>query len=138
MNPNMTIGKLAKAADVAIDTVRYYERQGLLPQPQRTTSGYRLYAEDSLRRLRFIRRAKALGFQLNDIASLLRLTDNDGASASVRALTLQHLDVVNRKIEDLLSVRDALQTLAARCDGEGCIHHCPIIDALNNESGTPA
>ena len=90
MNPNMTIGKLAKAADVAIDTVRYYERQGLLPQPQRTTSGYRLYAEDSLRRLRFIRRAKALGFQLNDIASLLRLTDNDGASASVRALTLQH------------------------------------------------
>ncbi len=138
MTPSMTIGKLAKAADVAIDTVRYYEREGLLPKPHRTASGYRVYAEDSVRRLRFIRRAKALGFQLSDIASLLRLTDNDGASASVRALTLQHLELVNHKIEDLLNVRDALQTLADRCDGEGCIHHCPIIDALNDDSGIPA
>lgn len=138
MRPSMTIGKLAKAADVAIDTVRYYEREGLLPKPHRTASGYRVYAEDSVRRLRFIRRAKALGFQLSDIASLLRLTDNDGASASVRALTLQHLELVNHKIEDLLNVRDALQTLADRCDGEGCIHHCPIIDALNDDSGIRA
>ncbi len=138
MRAHMTIGKLATASKVAIDTIRYYEREGLMPEPARTSAGYRMYEQDSLRRLRFIRRAKALGFKLDDIASLLRLTDNDGASASVRNLTLQHLDQVNQKIQGLLHMRDALQSLAERCDGQGCIHHCPIIDALNEDTGPHA
>ena len=138
MNAPMTIGKLAKASDVAIDTIRYYEREGLMPEPQRSAAGYRMYSHDGLRRLRFIRRAKALGFKLDDIASLLRLTDNDGASASVRQLTMQHLDLVNQKIQGLLQMRNALQSLAESCDGQGCIHHCPIIDALNDDTGLPA
>ena len=138
MNAPMTIGKLAKASDVAIDTIRFYEREGLMPAAPRTAAGYRTYDQDSLRRLRFIRRAKSLGFKLDDIASLLRLTDNDGASASVRQLTLQHLELVNQKIQGLLHMRDALQSLADRCDGQGCIHHCPIIDALNDDTGLHA
>ncbi len=129
----MTIGKLATAAQVPVDTVRFYEREGLLPAPQRSRSGYRQYQADSLRRLRFIRRSKQLGFSLEEIAQLLQLTDDDGPSASVRQLTLDKLHLVDRKLADLQAMRDALQSLAESCDGEGCVHHCPIVDALNRE-----
>lgn len=134
----MTIGKLAKASEVAIDTVRYYERVGLLPQPQRSAAGYRLYHADSLRRLRFIRRSKNLGFSLEEISHLLALTDQDGPSASVRQITLDKLALIDGKLADLQAMRLALQNLADSCDGEGCVQHCPIVDALNREdSETP-
>ena len=128
----MNISKLAKSAQVAVDTVRYYEREGLLPAAARTAAGYRVYNAQSLQRLRFIRRSKSLGFSLHEVANLLKLTDSDGPSASVRDLTLDKLELVNQKIDDLQRMRDALQQLADSCDGEGCIHHCPIIEALND------
>ncbi|MGJ8669668.1 MAG: MerR family transcriptional regulator [Oceanococcus sp.] len=133
----LTIGKLAAASEVSIDTVRYYERAGLLPPPQRSASGYRLYQADTLRRLRFIRRSKALGFSLDEISRLLSLTDQDGPSSSVKQLTLDKLKLVDQKLADLQSMRDALQGLAQSCDGQGCIHHCPIVDALNREDDIP-
>jgi MerR family copper efflux transcriptional regulator len=129
----MTIGKMAKACDVAIDTVRYYERVGLLPPPQRTPAGYRLYPADSMGRLRFIRRAKALGFSLKEIGTLLLLSDQDGPSAQVKQLTQHKLAVVNQKIHDLQRMRTALQSLNESCSGAGHAQHCPIIDALSHD-----
>ena len=129
----LTIGKLAQASATSIDTVRYYEKSGLLPAPQRSRSGYRLYDTDTLRRLRFIRRSKDLGFSLDEIRHLLSLTDHDGASAEVKQMTLDKLTLVNNKLADLQAMRDALQSLADSCDGQGCIHHCPIVDALNRD-----
>ena len=129
----LTIGRLAQASGASVDTVRYYEKQGLLPAPQRSASGYRLYQADSLRRLRFIRRSKDLGFSLEEIRHLLSLTDQDGPSASVKQMTVDKLQLVNAKLADLQAMRDASQSLADSCDGQGCIHHCPIVDALNRD-----
>lgn len=127
----MTIGRLSSASDVSIDTIRYYERENLLPAPARTASGYRVYDQDSLRRLRFIRRAKQLGFNLEDIRNLLALTDVDGPSAEVKQLTELKLRLVEDRIKDLRRMQRALQTLSDSCDGHGPTHQCPIIDALN-------
>ncbi len=127
----MTIGRLSRASEVSIDTIRYYERERLLPAAARTASGYRVYDQDSLRRLRFIRRAKQLGFNLEDIRNLLALTDVDGPSAEVKQLTEQKLRLVEDRIKDLRRMQRALQTLSDSCDGHGPTHQCPIIDALN-------
>ncbi len=127
----MTIGRLSRASEVSIDTIRYYERERLLPAAARTASGYRVYDQDSLRRLRFIRRAKQLGFNLEDIRNLLALTDVDGPSAEVKQLTEQKLRLVEDRIKDLRRMQRALQTLSDSCNGHGPTHQCPIIDALN-------
>ncbi len=130
----MTIGRLSSASDVSIDTIRYYERENLLPAPARTASGYRVYDQDSLRRLRFIRRAKQLGFNLEDIRNLLALTDVDGPSAEVKQLTELKLRLVEDRIKDLRRMQKALQALSDSCDGSGPTHQCPIIDALNEDN----
>lgn len=129
-----TIGKLAKASGVAVDTVRYYESEGLLPPPQRSPAGYRLYADDTLRRLRFIRRAKDLGFNLREIASLLQLSEQAGSSAQVKQLTAQKLRLVESKIHALEQMHAALQALEQHCDGQVEIRDCPIIAALNGDA----
>ena len=129
MSP-LTIGKLANAAGVGIDTVRFYERAGLLNKPQRTASGYRLYAESDVARLRFIRRAKALGFSLEEIAELLRLNDGGGRRAAVRAVAGQRLAEIEQKLSELSLMRDALRRLVLRCHGDGPLAGCPIIDAV--------
>src|SRR5512135_2615425 len=101
----LTIGELAKSAEVPIDTVRYYERNGLIPEPPRRESGYRQYPADTVRRLRFIRRAKALGFTLEEIAELLALSGRRDVAAVKRSA--QHkLDDVDRRIEELQRIRD--------------------------------
>lgn len=131
--PSMTIGRLSRASEVSIDTIRYYEREKLLPAAARTAAGYRVYDQDSLRRLRFIRRAKQLGFNLDDIRNLLALTDGDGPSAEVKQLTEQKLRLVEDRIKDLRRMQKALQVLSDSCDGCGPTHQCPIIDALNED-----
>ncbi len=98
----LTIGKLATAGGVGIDTVRFYERAGLLKKPQRTAAGYRLYAESDAARLRFIRRAKALGFSLEAIAELLRLSDGGGRRGAVRALAERRLAEIEQKLSELI------------------------------------
>lgn len=129
----LTIGRLARLADVGIDTVRFYERRELLPRPARTAAGYRLYGGDSVDRIRFIRRAKTLGFSLDEIKTLLTLQDSGGKKSSVRELTRQKLDEVDTRITDLKRIRDVLESLAKRCSGHGNVDGCPIIEALSSD-----
>jgi len=110
MDP-LTIGRLAAAAGVRIDTVRFYERAGLLKKPQRTAAGYRLYAEADAGRLRFIRRAKALGFSLHEITELLRLNDGGGRRGAVRALAERRLAEIEQKLVELSRMRQTLRHL---------------------------
>ena len=127
----MKIGQLAKQAQVGIDTVRYYERHGLLPEPQRQASGYRVYDAHDLERLRFIRAAKALGFRLEEIRELHRLgSANEGQRSDVRALAASRLQDVEAKLRELQSIRDVLAELVRQCSGQGPIAGCPIMETV--------
>lgn len=130
----LTIGKLAKQSGVAIDTVRFYEREGLLPKAARTHSGYRVYTLNDIDRLRFIRRAKVLGFSLEEIAELLRLNAAKGARAPVKKLAQRRLADLNRKLAELTAIRDALSGLVERCDGAGSVNGCPIIQGVLDQA----
>ena len=134
----LTIGKLATAAEVGIDTVRFYERAGLLRRPQRTPSGYRLYVESDAARLRFIRRAKALGFSLEEVAELLRLNDGGGRRGAVRAVAGRRLKEIEQKLADLSRMRDTLRTLIDHCHGDGPLTGCPVIEAVLREQANVA
>jgi MerR family copper efflux transcriptional regulator len=128
----MTIGRLAKQAGVNIDTIRYYERNGLLPEPVRRASGYREYEPADVRRLRFIMRAKDLGFTLAEIGELLSLSaDRDVRGVKRRAE--QRLEQVDYKIKELQRVRRGLKTLIDACPGHGALESCPIVAALSGE-----
>lgn len=129
-----TIGHAAKAAGVGVDTVRYYERQGLLSKASRTASGYRLYTPADIQRLQFIRQAKVLGFTLDDIAELLKLQDGAGHRSQVRARAQQRIQDLDRKIRELTAIRDALTTLEKQCHGNGSIKGCPIIEGVRTVS----
>ena len=126
----LKIGAVAKAADVSIDTVRFYESRGLLPAPARTAAGYRLYDQSTVERLSFIGRAKDLGFTLNEVVLLLELQDKGGPKADVRAITHAKLEQIDRKIQDLQRMRKVLGQLNSYCSGEGSVEGCPIIEAL--------
>lgn len=126
----LTIGKLAKQSGVGIDTVRFYEREGLLPKAARTQSGYRLYSAADVDRLRFIRRAKSLGFSLDEIAELLSLNAAKGSRASVKKLAQHRLSDLNQKISELTTIRDSLALLVRECSGEGSVKGCPIIEGV--------
>jgi MerR family copper efflux transcriptional regulator len=128
----MTIGRLAERAGVNIDTIRYYERNGLLPVPTRRASGYREYAAGDIERLRFIRRAKELGFTLTEIAELLSLTANRRDDMrGVKRKAEDRLEQVEFKIKELQRVRRGLQKLIAACPGHGELARCPIVTALS-------
>ena len=130
--PSMTIGRLAKEAGVNIDTIRYYERNGLIPEPVRRASGYREYEIADVRRLRFIVRAKDLGFTLAEIAELMSLSaDRDVGGVKRRAE--QRLEQVEGKIKELQRVRRGLKTLIDACPGHGDLERCPIVAALSGE-----
>lgn len=136
----LTIGKLAEAAEVGIDTVRFYERAGLLKRPPRTAAGYRLYGEPDTVRLRFIRRAKALGFSLEQIAELLHLNDGGGRRSAVRAVAEQRLAEIERKLIELSRMRNTLRRLLHQCHGDGSLAGCPIIEAVlptKSKAATP-
>jgi Hg(II)-responsive transcriptional regulator len=129
----LTIGRIAKLADVGIDTIRFYERRGLLPAPARTASGYRIYAPDTVGRLNFIRRAKDLGFSLEEISTLLYLQDSGGAKTEIREITQRKLEHIDTKIDNLERMRAVLHDLHQQCVGSGDIDGCPIIEALADE-----
>jgi MerR family transcriptional regulator, copper efflux regulator len=131
---NMTIGRLAESAGVNIDTIRYYERNGLLPRPARRASGYREYGPDDVGRLRFIRRCKELGFTLAEITELLSLSvDRRSDMRGVKRKAEQRLEQVEHKIRELQRVRRGLTKLIAACPGHGELRACPIIGALSGE-----
>ena len=127
----MKIGALAKQANVNIDTLRYYERQGLLPAPQRLMSGYRQYETGDVARLRFVRRAKALGFTLIEIRELLTLSSHrEDDMAVMKAAAIEKLADVEDKLTELTRIRDGLKALVASCPGHGTLEQCPILNAL--------
>ncbi len=130
----MNIGRLAELAQVNIDTIRYYERQQVLPPAARSASGYRQYEHADLERLRFVLRAKRLGFTLAEIRELLSLTkDRTSDMRGVREKAEQRLDQVEQKIAELRRVRRGLSQLISACPGEGELKDCPIVAALSGE-----
>jgi DNA-binding transcriptional MerR regulator len=126
------IGNLAKRAGVGIDTVRYYERAGLLAPNRRLASGYRRYSDLEVARLRFIRRAQALGFTLREIRELLALSARRDVARVKRSAQAKLADVEG-KIAALEKVRDGLANLVAACPGHGRAADCPILKALGGE-----
>jgi MerR family copper efflux transcriptional regulator len=132
---SLGIGELARQAGVSVDTVRYYERNDLLTPALRLASGYRRYGRGELRRLRFIRRAQALGFTLKDVRALLSLSEERNVARVKRAAELKLADV-ERRIAELESIRDGLRTLIGACPGHGRAEDCPILNALNEEAGS--
>ena len=133
----MTRGEVADKADVNPETLRYYEREELIPKPRRSDGGFRLYDEHYVDRLRFIQRAKELGFTLAEIKDLLDLRVDDTATCrDVKAQAEDKLDEVEEKIRDLHRIRDALTRLAKACEGGGGpTSDCPILDALTEGDG---
>ncbi|WP_036279457.1 helix-turn-helix domain-containing protein [Methylocystis sp. ATCC 49242] len=126
----LTIGRLAAAAGVNLETVRYYERIGLMSPPGRTASGHRAYEQPHVRRLSFIRRARELGFSIEQIRALLALAEPSRAScAEVREIARTHLDEVRAKLVDLAKLECILVETVARCSGDAA-PSCPVLDML--------
>ncbi|MEO7073118.1 MAG: heavy metal-responsive transcriptional regulator [Rhodanobacter sp.] len=131
---SLTIGTIAKRVGVAIDTIRYYEREGLLPEPQRRASGYRSYGQSTVLQLRFIRRAKDLGFTLAEIRELLALSaDRQHGVKAVKQRAQRRVDALDVRIAELQRVRDGLVQLVQACPGHGQPEDCPILLALADE-----
>ncbi|MDZ3993908.1 Cu(I)-responsive transcriptional regulator [Pseudomonas sp. Teo4] len=130
----MNIGQAARRSGLSTKMIRYYESIGLLKPPTRSDSGYRLYQQEDLHRLAFIKRSRDLGFSLDEVAKLLTLwQDRQRASADVKALAMQHIEELNRRIEELVSLRDTLDELVAHCQGNDR-PDCPILKDLANGS----
>lgn len=125
----LTIGRLADEAGVNVETIRYYQRRGLMPEPDKPALGHRRYAIDAVKRVRFIKRAQVLGFTLAEIGSLLEL-DEARACAETRDLAAHKLQVIEDKLADLKAMRKALTALVRQCDTGAARGVCPIIHAL--------
>jgi MerR family mercuric resistance operon transcriptional regulator len=125
----LTIGRLADEAGVNVETIRYYQRRGLLPEPDKPMQGHRRYAGDVVSRIRFIKRAQVLGFTLEEVGSLLDLGTSQ-ACAETRELAANKLQVIEQKLADLQAMREALSALLRQCDSWAKRGACPIIDAL--------
>lgn len=133
----LTIGEVARRAGVGVETVRFYEREGLLEEPARRASGYRQFDEGVVGRLRFIRRAKDLGFTLKEIRDLLTLRlAPDTTCAEIKQRAQAKVSDIEAKIRDLQEIRQALLGVTASCSGQGPTSACPILDALDRDGKT--
>ena len=127
----MTIGQVAKLAGVGVETIRFYEREGLLNKPKRRQSGYRMFGPEVVNRIRFIKNVKELGFSLKEIRELLFLrVDSRGTAAEVKKRVDSKIDQIDRRIGDLKKVRNALAQLS-RSVGKGPASDCPLLDVLD-------
>ncbi|MBI5490647.1 MAG: MerR family transcriptional regulator [Deltaproteobacteria bacterium] len=130
----LRIGQVAARAGVNIQTLRYYERRGLLRMPQRRPSGYREYPPDTVRLIRFIKRAQQFGFTLKEIDELLRLRNDERSSCSeIRSSAQAKIEDVERRLRQLRAIKRALGVLVASCAVEGSPRRCPILEALDDE-----
>ena len=135
----LTIGQLAKQAGVGVETIRFYEREGLLAEPERRPSGYRQYTAEVVRRVRFIRHAKDLGFALKEIQELLELrVDPISTCADVRKRARAKIADINGRIAALERMKAALERLARSCRGRGPTSECPILEVLDREEDADA
>ena len=134
----LTTSELAKRSQVNVESIRFYERQGLLPAPARTPGGYRMFTDDHVRRVRFIKRAQELGFSLREIRDLLALRLEPGTScADVRERAEAKLADIGNKIRDLQRMRRALAHLTTACPGRGATSECPILESLDSTNPVP-
>lgn len=134
MAEKLTIGRLASLGGVNLETIRYYERQGLLPAPPRTAAGYRVFPREAARRIRFIKRAQELGFSLNEIAELLALRIRPGTKqADMRMRAEAKISDIDQKIQTLQAMKKTLRQLTERCEGCGPLADCPILESLDEE-----
>jgi len=127
---------VAKLANVNVETVRFYQRRGLLKEPPKPRDGYRRYGDEMVDQIRFIKRAQLLGFTLEEVAGLLKLEDAR-ACAETRSLAAHKLELITRKLEDLSAMQQALADLVVQCDQGGRAAGCPIIQALSKEESEP-
>lgn len=128
---HLSIGELARRASVNIETIRYYERRGLIAEPPRNKSGHRQYSEEAVKRTEFIRRCQALGFSLNEIQEILELRVTPASTcAEMKSRVTEKLNDVDKKLNELARIRDALARLLKKCTGEGPIGKCPILEEL--------
>ncbi len=123
-----TIGKLAKAAGVGVETVRFYERKGLIEQPRKPEGGFRTYPEQTLKQIQFIKRAQTLGFTLKEITHLM--TIRDAPCSEVYQLSMGRLSEIEEKISDLVKLKSALRKLSDSCEENSDQSHCPIVESL--------
>jgi MerR family mercuric resistance operon transcriptional regulator len=130
----LSIGQVARRAGVGVETVRFYEREGLLEEPPRSASGYRQYTEQVVSRIRFIQQAKLLGFTLKEITELLMLrVDAQTSCDEVKQRTEAKIAEVEQKMRELQRMRQALLQIHSLCVGQGPTGHCPMLDALNQQ-----
>ena len=130
----LKIGEVAERGGVNLQTVRYYEREKLLPPPPRLASGYRLFSEQTVRRVRFIKRAQELGFTLAEIRELLSLrVDHQRDSATVRSIALAKIADIQQRIRTLDAMKTALEHLTNRCSGHGPASECPILEGIDSD-----
>jgi DNA-binding transcriptional MerR regulator len=127
----LTIGKLGSATDTSVETIRYYERIGLMPAPPRTPAGYRLYDDDSVRRLAFIRRARQLEFSLNETAELLKHRDGKAVCDRVQELATHKMDQLEAEARRLTSARGRIQQMAEQCEPGRSHDACEFVTALD-------
>jgi Hg(II)-responsive transcriptional regulator len=134
----LTVSKFARAAGVGVETVRFYERRGLLEQPARKGAGYRVYSESALLRIRFIRRAQELGFTLNEIRDLIALEQDALQKCDVvRDRAVVKIAAIERKIDDLTRMKAALEGLYEACPGDQPIQDCPLMSCLRDSGQQP-
>jgi len=135
MMTTLTIGKIAKAAGLGVETIRFYERKGLIAEPKRSASGYRQYHPETIRRLKFIARAKALGFSLQEVGELLDLRACPEAGCTdVQTRAMEKILDLEKRITQLDAMKHALEELVAQCQGEGSLQGCPILDSLDEQT----
>lgn len=135
MAQELTIGKVAKLAEVNVETIRYYQRRGLLAEPDKPYMGYRRYPADIVKHIRFIKRAQALGFTLNEVAVLMEL-EEACACGKTRALARDKINAIDQKMSGLTSMRKALATLVRQCEAGEATKGCPIIRALEQSESS--
>jgi len=131
---NLTIGKLAKQANVTIETIRYYQRKGLLVEPDKPDTGYRHYPTAAIARIRFIKRAQQSGFTLKEISELLSL--DSGHCEDVQKMAEQKRQQINGQIKDLTALHTVLEQLIQGCQNDQSTEHCSLIDAFSGHSNT--
>lgn len=132
MSENLTIGTLAKRAGVNVETIRYYQRRDLLQEPAKPRAGFRHYTPETVKRVRFIKRAQALGFTLDEITGLLALNETK-ACIQTRGIAAHKLELIEEKIADLAKIKKALAHLIRACDTSSSSAPCPIIHLLADD-----
>lgn len=137
---SLKIGELAAATETSAETLRYYESEGVLPRPARSPAGYRLYSDEDVQRVRFIRRARAMGFSLKEVQELLSLRVDRASSTcgEVKQLAEHQLTLIDEKINELQEMRGALERITAACvGGQASATQCTILEALDSGLDTP-